>query len=231
MSCALCLQTEAPSQFDSRLPPITGEDVEFLREQVPELSSNLKFVVLKKIRFWDLKIKTVLHLTYNFLMFSTLRNSIYQEREKSLNEFMDHWQSSLFEAKLSPSTQRTNTNKSSTCASKKICSGRLSTNHFQGTIGLVVTVQLHRIFAWLIKYIYKMQLKKTLSGLWKAFSGALNISIIVILQCTGDGWPVTHVVGGDTERYLQHDTSQWSDESNPRRHIPRGALTHQAHKT
>ena len=90
MSCALCLQTEAPSQFDSRLPPITGEDVEFLREQVPELSSNLKFVVLKKIRFWDLKIKTILHLTYNFLMFSTLRNSIYQEREKSLNEFMDH---------------------------------------------------------------------------------------------------------------------------------------------
>ena len=44
----------------------------------------------KKIRFWDLKIKTVLHLTYNFLMFSALRNSIYQEREKSLNEFMDH---------------------------------------------------------------------------------------------------------------------------------------------
>ncbi len=41
---SMLLQTEAPSQFDNKLPPITGEDVEFLREQVPELSPTLRSV-------------------------------------------------------------------------------------------------------------------------------------------------------------------------------------------
>ena len=69
----LCLQTEAPSQFDSKLPPITGEDVEFLREQVPELSSNLKYV---RFVILGCENKTIVYCACNFLIYSLLRNGI-----------------------------------------------------------------------------------------------------------------------------------------------------------
>lgn len=36
------LQTKAPSSFDTKLPPITPDDVTFLSNRVPELADKLK---------------------------------------------------------------------------------------------------------------------------------------------------------------------------------------------
>ena len=38
------LQTKAPFAFDTKLPPITSDDISFLRNRVPELAEKLRFV-------------------------------------------------------------------------------------------------------------------------------------------------------------------------------------------